>query len=103
MKADLEDALVPVKWAEAKIPVLQERLLSWQRSYPYKIVCEPAPRGLKCRMPIAHDPRAGWPLMPPELQKEAYAQVAVGGPRRLPPSTHTEWVLRRYAPSNFVH
>ena len=40
--------------------------------------------------------------MPPELQKEAYAQVQVGGPRRLPPSTHTEWGLRRYAPSNFV-
>lgn len=43
MKPDLEEALVPVKWAEAQIPVLQERLLSWQHSYPYKIVCEPAP------------------------------------------------------------
>ena len=47
--------------------------------------------------------KRGWQLMPAELQKKAYAQVAVGGPRRLPPSTHTEWVLRRYAPSNFVH
>ena len=46
--------------------------------------------------------KRGWPLMPPALQKEAYAQVAVGGPRRRLPSTHTEWVLRRYAPSNFV-
>jgi hypothetical protein len=46
--------------------------------------------------------KRGWPLMPPALQKEACAQVAVGGPRRLPPSTHTEWMLRRYAPSNFV-
>jgi len=41
MKADLEDALVPVAWARAQIPVLQERFLSWQRSYPYKLVCEP--------------------------------------------------------------
>jgi len=24
--------------------------------------------------------KRGWPLMPPALQKEAYAQVAVGGP-----------------------
>jgi hypothetical protein len=44
----------------------------------------------------------GWPLMPPELQSKARRQVAVGGPRRLPPATHTEWHLRRYAPSNFV-
>lgn len=43
MKAYLEDALVPVKWAEAQIPILQERLSAWQRSYPYKIVTEPAP------------------------------------------------------------
>lgn len=43
MKADLEDALVPVKWAEAQIPILQERLLAWQRSYPYEIVAEPDP------------------------------------------------------------
>ena len=46
--------------------------------------------------------KRGWPLMPPALQKEAYAQVRHGGPRRLPPVSHTEWVLRRYPPSNFV-
>ena len=46
--------------------------------------------------------KRGWPLLPPELQKEAYAQVQAGGPRRLPPVSHTEWELRRYAPSNFV-
>ena len=28
-------------WARAQIPVLQERFLSWQRSYPYKLVCQP--------------------------------------------------------------
>jgi hypothetical protein len=43
MKADLEDALVPVKWAQAQIPVLQERFIAWQRSYPYEIVSEPDP------------------------------------------------------------
>ncbi len=45
----------------------------------------------------------GWPLMPPALQKQAYDQVRVGGPRRLPAATHTEWHLRRDPPSNFVH
>lgn len=33
MKADLEDALIPVHWAQAQIPVVQERFLFWQRSY----------------------------------------------------------------------
>jgi len=45
----------------------------------------------------------GWPLMPPERQKLAFEQVKAGGPRRLPPATHTEWHLRRFPPSNFVH
>jgi hypothetical protein len=40
--------------------------------------------------------------MPPELQAEAHHAVMRGGPRRLPPATHTEWQLRRYPPSNFV-
>jgi len=43
MRDDLEDALVPVKWAEAQIPILQGRLLAWQRGYPYKIVAERDP------------------------------------------------------------
>ena len=41
MKADLEDALVPVKWAEAQVPILQQRLLEWNRSGPYRIIVEP--------------------------------------------------------------
>lgn len=44
----------------------------------------------------------GWPHMPPELQTEAHHTVMRGGPRRLPPATHTEWQLRRYPPSNFA-
>ena len=47
--------------------------------------------------------KRGWPLMPPELQEQAYRQVMMGGPRRLPPATHTEWELRRFPASNFVH
>jgi len=44
-----------------------------------------------------------WPLMPAALQKQAYDLVQVGGPRRLPPTTHAEWELRRFPPTNFVH
>jgi hypothetical protein len=47
--------------------------------------------------------KRGWPLMPPELQSEACRQVAAGGPRRVPPATHTEWDLRRFPPTNFVY
>jgi hypothetical protein len=43
MKDDLLDALVPVKWAQAQMPVLQDRILAWQRTYPFKIVTEPDP------------------------------------------------------------
>jgi hypothetical protein len=44
MKADLEDALVPVKWAEAQVPILQHRLIEWNRGGPYRIVVEPDPQ-----------------------------------------------------------
>ncbi len=40
MKDDLADALIPVFWARNHIPVLQERLLNWQRRYPYEVVAE---------------------------------------------------------------
>jgi len=43
-----------------------------------------------------------WPHMSAELQTEAHQAVMRGGPRRLPPATHTEWQLRRYPPSNFA-
>ena len=45
----------------------------------------------------------GWPLLPPALQVHAYNEVMRGGPRRLPPATHTEWHLRQFPPSNFVY
>ena len=44
MKAELEDALVPVKWADAQIPTLQQRLIDWNRSGPYEVIIEPDPQ-----------------------------------------------------------
>jgi hypothetical protein len=43
-----------------------------------------------------------WPLMPPDVQKEIRAMVERGGPRRLPPATHREAVMRSHGPSEFV-
>ncbi len=44
-----------------------------------------------------------WPLLPEPLQEAAYRTVRAGGPRRLPPATHTEQELRRFPATNFVH
>ncbi|HML07357.1 MAG TPA: hypothetical protein VK430_04415 [Xanthobacteraceae bacterium] len=63
MKADLEDALVPVKWAEAQIPVLQERLLAWQRSRPYEIVTENDPQRSDMELLVAYRKKPLDPLI----------------------------------------
>ena len=47
--------------------------------------------------------RRHWPLLTPAEQKAAHIDVIKGGPRRTRPQTHTEWSLRRFPPSNFVH
>jgi len=44
-----------------------------------------------------------WPLMTQAEQEAAHIEVINGGPRRLRPQTSTEWSLRRFPPSNFVH
>jgi hypothetical protein len=44
-----------------------------------------------------------WPLMTRAEQDKAHVEVIEGGPRRLWPQTGTEWSLRRFPPSNFVH
>ena len=44
-----------------------------------------------------------WPLMTPGEQKAAHIEVINGGPRGRRPQTSTEWSLRRFPPSNFVH
>jgi hypothetical protein len=43
MRNDLADALAPIIWAEAQIPILQERFAAWQRKRPYEIVVESDP------------------------------------------------------------
>jgi hypothetical protein len=43
MKDDLADALIPVFWTRDHVPVLQERLLNWQRRYPYEVIAERDP------------------------------------------------------------
>ena len=44
-----------------------------------------------------------WPLLTPAEQKAAHIEVINGGSRRQQPQTYTEWSLRRFPPSNFVH
>jgi hypothetical protein len=44
-----------------------------------------------------------WPLMTPAEQEAAHIEVINGGPPRRQPQTYTEWSLRRFPPSNFVH
>jgi len=44
-----------------------------------------------------------WPLLSKDAQEAAHLEVMRGGPRRIPPQTRTEWMLRSSPPSNFVH
>ncbi len=37
----------------------------------------------------------GLPAVPPQRLRAAERDVIAGGPRRLPPATHLEWVVRR--------
>jgi hypothetical protein len=47
--------------------------------------------------------RRHWPLLTPAEQKAAHIEVIDGGSQRQQPQTYTEWSLRRFPPSNFVH
>jgi len=38
-----------------------------------------------------------------DAQEVVHREVMRGGPRRIPPQTRTEWDLRGFPPSNFVH
>jgi hypothetical protein len=44
-----------------------------------------------------------WPLLSSAAQNAAHNEVMKGGPRRLPAKTRSEWELRGFPPSNFVH
>ena len=37
----------------------------------------------------------GLPAVPEERRLTAAKEVIAGGPRRIPPATHLEWVVRR--------
>jgi hypothetical protein len=41
VRDDLLDACASVDWAVAQIPVMQERILAWERSRPYELIVEP--------------------------------------------------------------
>jgi hypothetical protein len=45
----------------------------------------------------------GWPMMTTEMQEQASRAIVAGGPNRRAPATQTEWQLRRFPASNFVH
>jgi hypothetical protein len=61
MRDDLLDAKAAVDWAEAQIPILQERLMNWQRERPYEIVPEPDPADKNWEFLVAY---LGIPLDP---------------------------------------
>ncbi len=41
MHSDLREALVPVQWAEAQLPIMERRLAAWNDRNPYGFVVEP--------------------------------------------------------------
>ena len=47
--------------------------------------------------------KRAWPLLPKPIQDRAQKEVQAGGPHRIAAATHTEWLLRRFPPSNFTH
>ena len=61
MREDLVDALAAVHWADAHIPVMQERFIAWQRGGPYNIDVEPDPDDGDWELLIAY---LGAPLDP---------------------------------------
>jgi hypothetical protein len=63
MKDDLRDALVPVKWAEAQMPILKDRFLAWQHTDPYKIVAEPDPSRGNWELLVAYPEKPLDPLI----------------------------------------
>jgi len=79
--------------------------LLYRDALPLWQVCPRAPckRHRRCCGEVRPCLERGWPLLPAAVQDAAYEEVQRGGPRRLPPATHTEWELRRFPPSNFVH
>jgi hypothetical protein len=54
MRDDLTHALAVVAWADAHIPVMQERFIAWKRSGPYNVDVEPDPRDADWELLVAY-------------------------------------------------
>jgi len=54
MRDDLLDAQAAVDWANAQIPILQQRFIAWQRLSPYEIIEEPDPDHIDWKLLIAY-------------------------------------------------
>ena len=54
MRDDLLDAKAAVDWANAQIPILQQRFIAWQRRHPYEIVEEPDPNDINWKLMVAY-------------------------------------------------
>jgi hypothetical protein len=56
---------------------------------------KPCRRHRRCHGEPAACLMRGLPTVPPEQRLAAAAEVVKGGPRRLAPATHMEWLVRR--------
>lgn len=54
MRDDLQDALVPVKWADAQIPILERRFRLWSDGNPYRFVAEMDPDAADMELVVAY-------------------------------------------------
>jgi hypothetical protein len=63
MRADFQDALAAVNWADAQIPFLQERFLAWQRNSPYRIIVEADPKTPDRELIVAYPDKPLDPLI----------------------------------------
>jgi hypothetical protein len=54
MRDDLLEAKASVNWADAHIPVLQNRFVSWQQAAPYYLIMEPDPQSREWEFLVAY-------------------------------------------------
>jgi hypothetical protein len=54
MRDDLRGSWNAVQWADAHIPVLRERFISWQRRNPYELVMEVDPKNADWEFMVAY-------------------------------------------------
>jgi hypothetical protein len=71
MRADLREALASVQWAQAQIPVLQDRFAAWQRKGAYEILIEDDPTDGQSELLVAYPRKPLDPL----IQAEAGAII----------------------------